>query len=410
MCLPGSVKSNSMFVNKYFVIAVSLVILACVNGHAQSKEELERRRKETQEIIDNTSKLLEQTSVTRQSSMEQLNILNRRLQLRQSLTATLQSEIRYIENGIENKRLRISELENELKEARAAYARLIQIAYKHRFSHQRIMFILAANDFNQAYRRYKYLQQYAASRRNQIERISVLTNEIVSEIELLESNRQEQVLLFRRHQEETRNIARESEQHDEMVRNLRKRERELKSELENQQKIAASLQQAIEDLLREEARRAAEARVYELTPEQKILSDRFENNRGALPWPTERGVVTGFFGEHPHPVLRGIRIQNDGIIISTVENADVKAVFDGDVRQVRTIPGLNNVVLIRHGNFLSVYANLSHVFVRSGDTVRTGQLIGRVFTDADEGNKSVLHLGIWEENRKLDPMLWLSRQ
>lgn len=387
-----------------------MIFLTCSFAQAQSKEELERRRKETEEIIENTSRLLEQTSVTRQSSMEQLNLLNRRLQLRQSLTATLESEIRYIENNIENKRSRISELEVELSEARHAYARLIQIAYKHRYSHQRIMFILAANDFNQAYRRFKYLQQYAFSRRNQIERISVLTDDMVSQIELLERNREEQVVLFRQHQEETRSIARESRQHDEMVRNLRNRERELQSELENQQKIAASLQQAIEDLLREEARRAAETRTYELTPEQKILSDRFENNRGALPWPTERGVVTGFFGEHPHPVLRGIRINNDGIIISTIENAEVKVVFDGEVRQVRTIPGLNNVVLIRHGNFLSVYANLAHVYVRSGDIVRTGQLIGRVFTDTDEGNKSVLHLGIWEENRKLDPMIWLSRQ
>ena len=129
-----------------------------------------------------------------------------------------------------------------------------------------------------------------------------------------------------------------------------------------------------------------------------------------MPWPTERGVVTGFFGEHSHPVLRGIKVQNNGIDISTIENAEVLVLFDGVVRQVRYVPGSNNVVLVRHGNYLTVYANLSHVYVRAGDQVERRQLIGRVFTDSDDSENSLLHLEIWEENQKLNPMLWLSRQ
>ncbi len=396
---------------KRFVFTNFLLLVVCIlQITGQTKDELERQRQETERVIANTTRLLEETSSSRQSTMERLNLVNRRLQLRQSLVATIESEIEYIDNSIERGNRRIEEFEEELLLAREAYARLIRIAYKQRYAHQRIMFILSADDFNQAYRRFKYLQQYSRSRRNQVERINELMAGLVEEISVMESTRNEKVNLLRQHQSETQTLARERNQQNSIVQELGQKERELKQELEQQQKVAAALQRAIEELLREEARRAAEERIYELTPEQRIISESFEKNKGGLPWPTERGVVTGFFGEHPHPVLRGIMIQNDGIIISTNENAEVRSVFEGSVRQVRTIPGLNNIVLVRHGNYLSVYANLAHVYVRSGDNVQTGQLIGRVFTDADEGNKSVLHLGIWEENKKLDPMLWLSRQ
>jgi len=397
-------------VERVILISILFILFSTLCGVGQTKDELERQRRETERIIENTTRLIEETSVTRRSSMERLNLVSRRLQLRQSLIATLESEISYIDNSIESRQKKIEELEKELVQAREAYSRLIKIAYKHRYSYQRIMFILAAEDFNQAYRRFKYLQQYARSRRNQVEMIKEITEGIVVEIEEMEETRKEQVALLRQHKNETQSLARERNQQNSIIQELGQRERELNQELEQQQKVAKALQNAIEELLREEAKRAADARIYELTPEQRILAERFEGNKGGLPWPTERGVVTGFFGEHPHPVLRGIMIQNDGIIISTVENAEVTSVFDGEVRQVRTIPGLNNVVLVRHGNYLSVYANLSHVYVRAGDSVQTGQLIGRVFTDTDEGNKSVLHLGIWEENQKLDPILWLSRQ
>lgn len=377
---------------------------------SQTKDELEKQRIETQQIIESTTRLLLQTSETRQSSMERLSIVNRRLQLRESLIATIESEIQYIDNSIENAQEKISVLNQELADARDSYAQLIKIAYKHRNSHQRIMFILSAGDFNQAYRRLKYLQQYGESRQRQISRINLITNEIVDEIEIMELQRSEKVLLLNEKQNETDVLTRERSQQNSIVQDLRNKETQLKNELARQEKVARALQNAIEELLREEARISAETRVFELTPEEKIISDQFQKNQGGLPWPIEKGVVTGFFGEHPHPVLRGIKIQNNGIYISTDENAEVMALFDGIVRQVIRVPGSNNVVLIRHGNYLTVYANLSHVYVRSGDVVSTKQMIGRVFSDSDDADNSVLELQIWEENNKLDPLIWLSRR
>jgi murein hydrolase activator len=394
--------------DRVFIIFFLLLYVPLI-GQDQSKTELERRRKETQEAINNTSRLLEQASSTRQNNLERLNIVNRRLQLRRNLIATIESEIRYIDNSLEERQRKIKDLENELAQTREAYAKLINIAYRHRMSHQRLMFVLSAGDFNQAYRRLKYLQQYNNSRQKQMVQIQSLTNEMLSEIETLESQKIDKVVLLQQSRSETEALSNESRDQNSIVQQLRRREDELRKQLSAQQREAEALQNAIEKLLKEEAQTAAEKRIYSLTPEDKLISDQFQQKKGGLPWPIERGVVTGFFGEHPHPVLRGIKVQNNGIDISTVENAEVRVLFDGKVRQVLTVPGSNNVVLVRHGNFLTVYANLSHVYVRAGDEITAKQLIGRVFTDTDE-NKSILHLEIWEENIKLDPMIWLSRQ
>lgn len=396
---------------RFFSIALfSLLFFGQAFLYGQTKEELERQRTEARRIIENTTKLLEETSVSRQTSLERLNIVNRRLQVRQGLIGTIEAELKFLENSLIKAQNKISDLESELKDSRESYARLINSAYKHRLSHQRMMFIFAASDINQAYRRLKYLQQYSGSRQKQIVRIQQLTGEIRLEIESLEKQKKEKSALLLQQQSETTQLSQEKQQHNSLVRNLRRKETELKNELARQQKVAQALQNAIEELLREEARVSTEKDVFALSPAEEIISDQFQENKGGLPWPTERGVVTGFFGEHPHPVLKGIKIQNNGIDISTAENAEVNVVFNGVVRQVLTVPGSNNVVLIRHGNYLSVYANLSHVYVREGDEVETRQLIGRVFTDSDESNKSVLHLEIWEENNKLDPVQWLSRQ
>ena len=392
------------------ILSVLIFTVSFELSVAQSKDELERKRREAEEIIERTNQLLQQTSMTRRTSIEQLNLISRRLQVRQSLLQTIETEIEYIDNSINNSQGRLDILQVELEESRDSYSRLINIAYRHRFAYQKIMFILAAEDFNQAYRRYKYLQQYGQSRQKQIVKIQEITNEIYDEIQQLELQRNEKMSLLMLRQRETEQLSNERRQQNSLISELGKREEELKRELQRQENISKALQNAIEELLREEAKIAAERRIYELTPAEKLISDQFHNNKGGLPWPTERGVVTGFFGEHPHPVLRGIKIQNNGIDIRTMEDAEIRSVFNGVVRQVLTVPGTNNVVILRHGNYLTVYANLAHVYVRAGDNINTGQLIGRVFTDRDDGNKAILHLEIWEENRKLDPSLWLSRQ
>lgn len=393
----------------YFIL-IFLCYYAIGILDAQNKEELEKRRIEAQKIIENTSRLLEETGRSRRSSIERLNIVNRRLQERENIIKTIEAEIMYLDNAVIKGENRINELKVELKEAQKSYARLINIAYKHRFTHQALMFIFSSENFNQAYRRFRYLQQYGQSRKKQILRIQSLTDQIVIELEDLESKKNEKVALLTEKKNETNLLSTEKSQQRVVLQDLQKQEAKLKDEIQKQKKVALSLERAIEALLKEETDMRTEKEIYELTPEERIISEDFNENKGGLPWPIDRGIVTGFFGEHNHPVLKGIKLQNNGIDISTNDNAEVRSLFRGVVRSVLTVPGANNVVIIRHGNYFSVYANLSHVYVRIGDVVNTLQLIGRVFTDNEEDNNSILHLEIWEENIKLDPVLWLSSQ
>lgn len=149
--------------------------------------------------------------------------------------------------------------------------------------------------------------------------------------------------------------------------------------------------------------------MFTLTPEEQLISDNFAENKGKLPWPLERGVITSPFGEQPHPVLPGIKISNNGIDISTTEGAEARAIFEGVVSRVVTIPGAYYAVIIRHGEYLSVYSNLKEVRVRNGQRVSTRQVVGVIATESREA-KTNLHLEIWKGNEKLDPAQWIARQ
>ncbi|MBU0765784.1 MAG: peptidoglycan DD-metalloendopeptidase family protein, partial [Bacteroidetes bacterium] len=200
-----------------------------------------------------------------------------------------------------------------------------------------------------------------------------------------------------------------------VLNDLKSRESELKKQLSEKQMAAEKIARAIQKIIEEEAKKAAELAKknrtpgeYALTPEDKLISDNFGNNKGRLPWPTERGEITSTFGEHEHPVLHGIKVRNNGVDISTQKGAIARAVFEGEVRQVLEIPGADKVVIIRHGSYLSVYQNLDNVFVSTGDKIKAKQSLGTIHTKGSD-NTTTLQFQIWQESTKLDPALWLSR-
>ena len=174
-------------------------------------------------------------------------------------------------------------------------------------------------------------------------------------------------------------------------------------------KLNERIEKEIAEIIEEEARRMKGTGLYkQLTPEEKIISDNFFDNKGRLPWPTERGIITENIGQHPHPVLPGITIQNNGVDITTVEGAEARALFDGIVSKVIAILGANYTVIIRHGNFLTVYQNLINVKVKKGDNIKVKQPIGTIYTDK-ETQTTVLHIEIWRELEKQNPNDWLSK-
>ncbi len=378
--------------------------------YAQTKEELEKRKVKTQEEIAYTNRLLEETQQKKQSSLNRVRIINKRIQLRNQLLRSINQEISLYTEDIENKRSLIDELETDMELVKRQYEMLVQFAFWNKNKNDRLMFVLSADNFNMAYKRMKYIQQYTRHRKEQALLILSMQSELKVEIKELEEIVLQKEALARQKAGENRNLEREKQNKDQMVMELSGQEKKLKSKIAENRKIARRLEKEIAAIITAEASKGRSRNMYDqLTPDEKLISDNFMGNKGKLPWPTERGVVTSRFGKHQHAVLKQVTVQNDGIDISTVQGAEARALFDGVVSKVVAILGANYTVIMRHGNFLTVYQNLINVRVKPGEEVMVKQVLGTVFTE-EETNSTLLHIEIWKELNKQNPEDWLSRK
>ena len=383
-----------------------MVVVSMATGNAQSKNELVRRKEDALREIKLTNELLEKTERDRKTSLNALILLNRKLSLRNNVIESINLEIKFVDEQIEENKELIGLLEEDLEKLKREYAAMICSAYKKREDYNKLIFVFAAKDINQAYKRMKYLQQYTEYRREQAIVIERMSDLIANKIYNLEDYREEKMNLLDQNEGEKKYLAVEQQEKNRAVVNLQKEEKKLRRQLREKERIANELEKEIQAIIAEEARKV---RNFErLTPEAKLLADNFLSNKGKLPWPTERGVITDNFGIHDHPVLKGVKIENFGIDISAPENAMARAIFEGEVKKIIGIQGANQAVIIQHGNYFTVYQNLVEVRVKMGDMVKTKQTIGRIFTDHNDKNKTVLNFMIWEEKKKMDPVPWLS--
>ena len=220
--------------------------------------------------------------------------------------------------------------------------------------------------------------------------------------------RAEKGALLGEKQRERDNLQNERAEKTRIVDQLKRQETRLIREIREKEELAVKIEKEIEAIIAEERRKASLARGNRrLTPEEQLISDNFMGNRGKLPWPTERGIVTNKYGKHAHPVLPGITINNNGVDITTVEGADVRCLYEGEVTRVIPVLGANYAVIVRHGDYLTVYGNIINVSVKKGDSVETKQKIGKVYTD-EETNDTILHIEIWKELEKQNPEIWMS--
>ena len=251
-------------------------------------------------------------------------------------------------------------------------------------------------------------------RKRQLLAINSIKAVLVKQMEKLIAQKAEHQKLLDEEKVEAKNLENAKRQQENTLAKLKGKEADLKKQLAEKNKQKQQLQAAIEKLIAEEVKKSSASKgkantgKYELTPEEKIVSDNFGSNVGKLPWPVQRGVIVSKFGKQPHPVISGVEIGNKGIDISTTTGSDARAVFDGEVRKVFSIPGTQNAVIIRHGEYLSVYTHIDNVYVSVGDKVKAKQAIGKIYTDNAE-NKTVLHLEIWKGSVTLNPANWLSK-
>ncbi len=399
------------------IMGVVVLLALAIPAKSQTIEELERNRETIEREMQITNRLLQDVRQTTALSLNELVILNNQIGRREELLSALRQEIQLTTRRIETIFQRIEALEKELEELRASYADMVRLAQRNRNAYQRMMFIFSSNNFNQAYLRMRYLQQYARHRQMQAQRIEENQEEQNQQMEALEQERTRQQVSLARQREEVRDLARERDTQQRAVSGLQNREQDLLRQLREQEQAARALQDAIRRIIAEERRRAEEAAraegrdpadAFALTPEEQLLSDNFEGNRGSLPWPLERGVITGTYGDQPHPVLPGIFISNYGVNISTTQGALVRSIFDGTVSGVTSVPGGFYAVIIRHGDYRTVYSNLSEVFVSNGQTISIRQDIGVVGTEARE-NQTVLHLQVWKGSERMNPAGWIAR-
>lgn len=406
----------------------------------QSSAELQKQRERLDREIRQLSESLKTTTSDRTLSLRQVNALNAQLRLREQKIATINQEIRILNNQIATNTRAIKQLEEELTQLRKDYERMVLFAFRNRNAHHKMMFIFASKDFNQAFKRVKYLQQLNESRKYKSEEIAETQAEIELKVAQLEASRKEQAALLEEQHGERKEIAAEQGEESRVLRSLTAQEKEFQQEINKRQqelrRLTAAINQAIQRELEEERRREEEARkaavraeaartgktVEEIeaatptvsrsnaellaaTPEAARLSADFASNKGRLPWPVRNGIVTTPFGMR----TEGVNAQTpmEGVRIQTHESMAVTAVFDGEVTVVLQLQGLGYVVLVKHGQYYTVYGNLRGLTVKRGDKVSTGQTLGTAITDS-EGMTEV-HFELIDAVVRQNPEHWLAK-
>jgi len=414
----------------------------------KSKAQLERERLATLRRIKETSRILEQTQRQKEASLGQLNALKEKLTVQQGVIRNISSELRYIETDVQQTEQQVQQTRQSLDQLKAEYGRMIYSASKTANSYNRIMFLFASESFNQFMLRLRYIRQYSEVRKAQAAQISGTQQRLTQQLTGLKIKKEEKGQLLNTQVAEKSNLLTMKTQQDQVVTKLSQQEQGLRQELADRQRAISRLDNLIAERVREEIARAARVaaakaaareraqraaaanrsadgpgRTYSdagsepapvrtdrvtLTPEAAVLSSSFAENRGQLLWPVAKGFISQRFGRHNHPVLKNVVVENRGIDIQTNAGEPVRAIFDGKVLTVANVPGMNNIVMIQHGEYFTVYAKLRGVSVSEGQTVKMRQPIGTVYTNSE--GTSELQFQLWRNSSNLNPENWIGHR
>ena len=409
--------------NKYIFLFFGILLSFSV--FSQTKDELKKNKSSIEKEIIYTTNLLNKTKANKSKSLSYLRVLDKQISNKERLLKNLNIEISLLSKQIIKTERSIIETQEsiivgqqELVLLKSEYAKMIYACFKEKGNRNDLIFIISAEDFNQAYKRMVYLKQYASFRKNQVDKIiESKKNLVIKEDALTKKNNQlvlesaSKVNLIGAKQQELNSISDTKQEKQELVNKLSKSEKVFKKQLQDKQKRAKALDKEIRKIIAEEIRKAryeAEKKNegFALTPEAMALSSDFQNNKGALPWPLEKGVIIQAYGQQKHTVFSGIETFNNGIDIVTDENMNIRAVFDGTVSRIFFIKGEGKAILLNHGEYFSVYSGLKEVSVKVGDKILAKEKIGIVFTQEIE-EKTQLHFEIWKGYDKQDPSKWL---
>ncbi len=381
---------------------------------AQNRKELENKRKQLIEEINQTTVLLERTKKDKATALNRYLALQHQIQKRQQLIQTILSEITAADTGIAHANQAIVVLGADMERLKIDYAAMLRTAYRHKKSNSFLIFLFSAKTFNDAFRRWQYIRQYEKYRSKQVLLIQKTRQSLLEKATELKQQKRAKERLLAYQQQQQLKLNSELGEKDKIVQELKANENKFTAELNRQQKAHSQLNKAIEEIIRAEiAKKKKESRSPEAltasnsekVEENATASGEFTQKKGKLPWPVSKGYITRHFGAQPHPTLNGIKISNNGIDIQAEQSAEVYAVHEGKVVGKQFVPGYQNMVIVQHGTYYTVYSNLEEVFVSRGDSVSGKQIIGKIGTDKPE-----VHFEVWHEKQRLNPVHWLKEQ
>ncbi len=406
-----------MSLSKLFVVvpqriltmAVLALAMASLPSLAQkSKERLEQDKKDNLKKIEEAKSILAQTETKRNYTVGQLRAINQQIKIRQDLIRSITEEVVLLVREIAELNSIVESLTGDLEKLKREYSSMIIASYKASRGYDRLVFLFSAKSFNQFLMRIEYLEQYSMARQNQVKQIEMVKESLESQRLDVKQKKEKRNDLLASQIQENRNLISLKDKQNDLVIQLGKKEKELRQELENRRQANIQLDRLIADLVRAEIERRKRSEATgdrTLSAEAAALSSEFAKNRNKLPWPVETGFISSKFGKQPHPVLKGIMIENPGVDIQTKEGQPVQSVFSGEVSTIAFVPGMNNVVLLKHGEFFTLYAGLNKVDVKKGQAVQINDVLGKVYTDGD--GISELQFQVWQNSLKLNPEQWL---
>ena len=379
---------------------------------SKQQKELEAQRIRLKKEIKQINTILFKNSKTRKNALTEVEDLQVKLNVRSELIKVTNQQANLLTSKIRINEKNISVQRKELEDLKSEYANLIRKSYESKSLQNRLMFLFSSENFLQAYKRLQYLKQYARYRRRQGKAISEKTKLLQQLNQMLSNEKADKILLIEENRIVQKEIEKEKKEQNSLIKNLERKQKKLASQISKKEKQQRAIDREINRLIRE-AIAASNSRAgkkgkktFQLTPEAKLLADNFISNKGRLPWPLEKGIVVQGFGRQRHPVVKTTIIQSNGVVIATEPLAQVRAVFEGEVMSVIVIKGSNPSVLIRHGNFITLYTNLAKLYVKKGEKVNAKQAIGEVFTNQQTG-KTQLQFGIFNNVKALNPKDWV---
>ncbi len=425
----------------FFFTSISFHTFSQTKGQPSQKDLLNKKNKLNDDIKQLNSQL-SQTKASKKSQINTIVVINTKIKVREELISTINSELAQINSRIKKNVTEINALKASLDKLKSEYAKMIYFAQRNQDSYTKIMFLFSSGDFNQAYMRIKYFQQYATFRKKQADEIVATQLVLGTKLKELEGQRHEKNVLLGNEKEQKTQLDGEKQQQEIVLSELQQQEKELKEELEKKKRDAENLQIAIKRLIEAEIKRKLEesakiaaakaakaekiaeknktktktktktetktpevkATAPELTEEAEALGADFSSSRGKLPWPVTKGVICQPYGEYEHPAIKGFMMNNNGVEICANKGSQARAVFEGEVTSIAISPTGGKLIIIRHGEYLSVYSNIGDVFVKQGDKVAIKQAIGSIM---DEDGKTSMNLQIWKGQKTMDPSGWL---